>query len=79
MSKPLKYPLLSQLKKSLVLLKHRKEMIPKYVNQSEAFAGKNHYTMDMIPQVQSQIDEMKAAIDGIEEWKKSLRNMKSEI
>ena len=71
MSKPVKYPLLSQLKKSLVLLKHRKEMIPKYVNQKEAFAGKNHYSMDMIPQVQSQIDEMKAAIEGIEEWKKA--------
>lgn len=65
----LKYKLLSQLRKSLSTLEHRKFMIPKYVNQDAAWAGKNHYSMDMIPEIEFQIEEMKAAIQGIEDLK----------
>ena len=65
-----KYALLSQLRKSLRLLQHRRDMLPKYVNQPDAFTGTNHYSMDMMPGLEFQIDEMKAAIQGIESWKK---------
>lgn len=65
-----KYALLSQLRKSLLLLEHKRDMLPKYVNQSEAWAGKNHYSLDMLPGLEFQIDEMNAAIQGIEAWKK---------
>jgi hypothetical protein len=69
MSKP-KYALLSQLRKSIKVLKHRRDMIPKYVDQDLLFTGKSHYTMDMIPELDLQIAEMNAAIRGIEKWKK---------
>lgn len=74
-----KYPLLSQLRNNVRLLEHRRDMIPKYVNQSEHWSGKNHYHLDMIPALQWQIDELNAAIRGIEEWKEKNRkdNLKS--
>lgn len=78
----LKYKLLSQLKQSLKLLKHRKEMILKYVNQNSEWAGKNHYSMEMIPEIEFQIEEMEAAINGIEMlkhqkiWEKVLEKRK---
>lgn len=71
MSSPLKYPLLSQLYKSLQVLKNRREMIPKYVKQSDHWTGKNHYSLDMLPDLDRNIAEMEAAIQGIEDWKKS--------
>lgn len=46
-------------------------MIPKYVNQDKEWAGKNHYSMDMIPGLDFQIQEMEAAIAGIEKMKKA--------
>lgn len=70
----LKYKLLSQLKKSLEHLKNRKMMIPRYCDQSKHWAGENHYSMDMIPEIEFQIEEMKAAINGIELLKKQKRN-----
>jgi len=70
---PAKYKLLSQLRKSLALLEHRKFMIPRYVEQDEKWLGKNHYSMDMIPEIEFQIEEMKAAIAGIEELKRKRR------
>ena len=70
MPNPLKYPLLSQLYKSLQVLKNRREMIPKYVKQSDHWTGKNHYSLDMLPDLDRNIAEMKAAIRGIEDWKK---------
>jgi hypothetical protein len=65
-----KYALLSQLNKSKRLLENRRDMIPKYVNQPGNWTNGNPYSMDMIPKIQFQIDEMKAAIRGIEQWKK---------
>lgn len=69
----LKYKLLSQLNRSLNTLEHRKMMIPRYCDQSKHWAGENHYSMDMIPEIEFQIEEMKAAIQGIEELKKRKR------
>jgi len=64
--------LYQQLNKSLAVLEQRKMMIPRYINQPN-WLGKNHYSMDMIPKIQKQIDEIKAAIEGIEIWRKSKR------
>jgi hypothetical protein len=72
-----KYPLLSQLRKNVRLLEHRRDMIPTYVNQPGVWRNGNPYRMDMIPALQWQIDELKAAIRGIEEWKKN--NLKSNL
>lgn len=72
-----KYALLSQLRKSLILLEDRKRMIPKYCHQSNNWAGKNHYSMDMIPELELQIGEMKAAIKGIEKWKREKKTQVS--
>jgi len=64
--------LYQQLTTSLMLLEQRKMMIPRYINQP-GWLGKNHYSMDMIPPIEKQIEELKAAIRGIEEWRKSKR------
>lgn len=56
-------------------------MIPKYANQDKEWTGKNHYSMDMIPELDFQIQEMEAAIHGIEmlkleqRWKKHMKKM----
>ena len=71
-----KKTLYQQLKLSLRLLQHRKMMIPRYVNQPY-FLGENHYSMDMIPPLEKQIEEMKAAIRGIEQWRKEKRRNKN--
>jgi hypothetical protein len=68
---PKKTTLLYQLKKSLTLLEHRKMMIPSYCDQSKSWSGKNHYSLDMIPELDKEIAEMKAAIQGIKHWKRS--------
>lgn len=57
-----------ELEARLGQLEHRKMMIPRYVKNNKAWSGKNHYSLDMIPPIQKQIDETKAAIKGIEEW-----------
>ena len=62
--------LYQQLNKSLAILEQRKMMIPKYINQPN-WLGHNHYSMDMIPKLEKQIDELKAAINGIKIWRKN--------
>jgi hypothetical protein len=57
-----------ELENRLTQLENRKMMIPRYVKNNKAWSGKNHYTMDMIPEIQKQIDETKAAIKGINDW-----------
>lgn len=63
--------------KRLEQLDHRKMMIPRYV-ENEAWSGKNHYSLDMIPGIEKEIEETKAAIKGIGEWEASERNKKKE-
>lgn len=63
----------AQLCENVALLEHRVMMIPRYCDQSYHWNGHNHYTMDMIPPIQQQIEETKAAIAGIEQWRKSKR------
>jgi hypothetical protein len=69
----MKPTLYSTLSKALKHLENKKMMIPKYCDQSKNWLGKNHYSLDMIPEIQKQIDETKAAIKGIEEWRKEKR------
>ncbi len=64
--------LYSQLEMSKILLEQRVQMIPKYVYQ-EGWLGKNHYTMDMIPPIKKQIEELEAALEGIRKWRASKR------
>lgn len=52
------------LTKRLEQLDHRKMMIPRYV-ENKAWSGKNHYSLDMIPGIEKDIEETKAAIKGI--------------
>lgn len=70
--------LYQQLTKSLMVLEQRKMMIPRYINQS-GWLGKNHYSMDMIPPIEKQIEELKAAVRGIEEWRKLKRKARGVI
>ncbi len=58
----------TELSNRLAQLENRKMMIPRYVKNNKAWSGKNHYTLDMIPKIQEQINETKAAIKGIKEW-----------
>lgn len=59
-------------------LKHKKFMLPKYVNQGEKFLGNKKYTMDMLPLIEEEIEETKAAIKGIDRWKSS-KKQKSKV
>jgi len=59
-----------QLTLTLRVLQQRKCMIPKYINQP-GWLGNNHYSMDMIPPLEKQIEEIKAALVGIEDWRKA--------
>jgi hypothetical protein len=66
----------TELVKRLEQLEHRKMMIPRYVENNKAWAGKNHYSLDMLPPIQKLIDETKAAISGIDRWIEINRQMK---
>lgn len=68
----------TELLSRLTQLEHRKMMIPRYVNNNKAWSGKNHYSLDMIPGIQKQIDETKAAIKGIKEWMEIERQVKKD-
>jgi len=65
-----------ELENRLAQLENRKMMIPRYVENNRAWSGKNHYSLDMIPGIQKQIDETKAAIKGINEWLEIERQVK---
>ncbi len=65
----MKASLRSELQKRLEILCRRVEMIPNYVNNDKSWAGKNHYTLDMIPPLEAEIEETRAAIKGIDDWK----------
>ncbi len=64
-----KKSLYTQLNESLALLENRKMMIPRYIKNNSAWLGKNPYSMDMIADIDKQIDELKAAIKGIEVYR----------
>lgn len=49
-------------------------MIPRYIERNKSWAGKNHYTKDMIPPIKKEIEETKAALWGIERWRKDSKN-----
>lgn len=66
----------TELEKRLQQLEHRKMMIPRYVDVNRRWLGKNHYSMSMIPSIEKQIAETKAAISGIDEWIKSNQTKK---
>lgn len=59
-----------ELENRLLQLENRKMMIPRYVDNNRSWSGKNHYSLDMLPEIQQQIDETKAAITGIINWQK---------
>ncbi len=65
-----------ELEARLGQLEHRKMMIPRYCDNQWHWAGKNPYSLDMIPAIQKQIDETKAAIKGINEWMEIERQVK---
>lgn len=54
-------------------------MIPRYVENNKAWAGKNHYSLDMLPPIEKQIAETKAAISGIDAWIKSNKTLTNAI
>jgi len=55
----------------LAQLEHRKMMIPRYVERPQKFAGtKKDFTLDMLPQIEKEIAETRAAIKGIDEFSK---------
>lgn len=60
-----------ELENRLAQLENRKMMIPRYVDNNRSWSGKNHYSLNMLPEIQLQIDETKAAIGGIINWQKS--------
>jgi len=72
------YTLHHTLSKSLQLLEHRRMMIPRYIDRDDKFLGTNHYTLEMIPPLDKQIEEMKAAIQGIDAWRKVRRKRKGD-
>ena len=72
--------LYSELETAKMILKQRIMMIPRYCDQSKTWNGKNHYSMDMIPDLQKRVDELEAALEGIRKWRASktklAKNMK---
>jgi hypothetical protein len=50
-------------------------MIPRYCDQSKFWNGPNHYSLGMIPEIEKQIEETKAAIKGIEIWRTERRKL----
>lgn len=52
-------------------LEHRKMMIPRYVKNPLSFIGKKDFSLNDLPKLEEDIAETKAAIKGIEEWRKS--------
>jgi len=57
----------------LAQLENRKMMIPRYVERPQKFAGrKKDFTLEMLPQIEADIEETKAAIKGIDQWKNRL-------
>lgn len=66
----------TELHNRLLQLENRVMMIPRYVKNNKAWSGKNHYTMAMIPPLEKQIEETKAAIKGIDEWRQSIKTVK---
>lgn len=75
----MKKSLYSNLVKALEILEHRKLMIPRYCDQSYKWLGNNPYTLDMIPRLNKQIEETKAAIKGINRWKKEGKNKLKQV
>lgn len=68
----------TELEKRLQQLEHRKMMIPRYVDANRNWLGKNHYSLDQLPELQKMIDETKAAIAGIDNWREINRQVKTE-
>lgn len=54
----------------LTQLEHRKMMIPRYVNRAGNFLGKKDFSLDDLPKIEEEIEETKAAIKGVADWKK---------
>lgn len=55
-------------------LKDRIFMIPKYVKSPGHFAGKcKDYSLSDIPKLKQEVEETKAALKGISEWRKQLK------
>jgi len=54
----------------LTQLENRKFMIPKYVKRPGKFLGKKDFSLDDLPKIQLEIDETKAAIKAINEFRK---------
>jgi hypothetical protein len=62
--------LLNFLKARLVQLENRLEMIPRYIERSGNFLGRNHCSLDDLPIIEDQIGETKAAIKAVKQWNK---------
>lgn len=67
-----------ELEKRLQQLELRKMMIPRYVDANRNWLGKNHYSLDQLPELQKMIDETKAAIAGIDRWREIMKETKKE-
>ena len=52
-------------------LENRKMMIPRYVAKPLSFIGKKDFSLNDLPKLEEDIAETKAAIKGIEDWRKS--------
>jgi hypothetical protein len=50
-------------------LQNRKFMIPRYVEREGQFLGKKDFSLDDLPKIEQEINECKAALKGIDEWK----------
>jgi hypothetical protein len=63
----------SELEKRVQQLENRVMMIPRYTGQQ--WLGKNPYKLEDIPKLKEQIEETKAAIKGINEWRERKRQL----
>ncbi len=57
-----------ELQNRLSQLEQRKFMLPRYCDNNYTFLGIKVYSLNMLPGIQKQIDETKAALKGICDW-----------
>jgi hypothetical protein len=57
-------------------LEQRRFMIPRYIEREGQFLGKKDFSMGDIPKIEQEIEECKAALKGIEQWKTNTKQIK---
>jgi hypothetical protein len=58
------------LRERIQQLEHRKMMIPRYVEQPQAFLGKKDFSLDDLPKIEEDLKECRIALCAIESMKK---------